>query len=108
MNTRRRDPAWCFGVLGIAKAPWRPTQYEARADAVDAGFGWFSEHEAEPGERRTIYLHALAEIWTTHELVPALPREVVQPSAPKPATGDDHSGLSRIDRIIARREGRKR
>ena len=108
MNGRRRDPAWCFGVLGIAKAPWRPTQYEARADAVDAGFGWFSEHPVPPGKLRTIYLHPLAEIWTTHELVPALPREVVQPSAPKPPLADDHDGLSRIERIIARREGRRR
>lgn len=109
MNVRRRDPAFCFGVLGIAKAPWRPTQYEAMADAVDAGYGWFSEHPVPPGKDRPIYLHALAEIWTTQELVPALPREVVQPSDAQMAGADDADGaLSRIERIIARREGRLR
>lgn len=108
MIHRRRDPAYCFGVAGIAKAPWRPTHYEAEADAVDAGFGWFSEHPVPPGKQRKIYLHPLAEIWTTNELVPALPRPVVQPSPPKPAPIDDDIGLSRIDRIIARREGRLR
>lgn len=99
---RRRDPAYCFGVGGIAKAPWRPTQRQAMADALDAGFGWLEEHPVPPGHEQPIYLHALAEIWTTHDLVPVLPRDcpAVAPSAPSEVA------LSRIDRIIARREGR--
>jgi len=109
MIARRRDPAYCFGVMGRAKAPWRPTHYQAMADAVDAGYGWFSEHAGPPGKDRRIYLHALAEIWTTIELVPALPREVVQPTSAAPAEPlEEMTGLSRIDRIIARREGRLR
>lgn len=105
MNGRRRDPAWCFGVLGIAKAPWRPTRLEAEADAVDAGHGWWCEHPVPPGKIGKIYLDALAEIWTTNDLVPALPRKVTPPSVPK--LPRDHSdSLSRIDRIIARREGK--
>lgn len=109
MIARRRDPAYCFGVMGLAKAPWRPTHYEAMADAVDAGYGWFTENVPPPGKNRRIYLHALAEIWTTTDLVPALPREVIQPRLPAPADqAHEASGLSRIDRIIARREGRLR
>ncbi len=107
---RRRDAAFCFGLMGKAKAPWRPTLLEAEADAVEAGYGWWNEHPQPQGKVGKIYLHPLAEIWTTHDLVPALPREVAQPAAPKqPAdVGADHDGLSRIDRIIARREGRAR
>lgn len=100
---RRRDPAYCFGVLGYAKAPWRPTIDQAKADAVDAGYASWDEHDPPPGKSRRIYLGPLAEIWTTHELVPALPREIVEPSTRQPAQAD---GLIRIDRIIARREGR--
>lgn len=106
MNARRRDPAFCFGVMGKAKAPWRPTLLEAQADAVDAGYGWWNEHPQPAGKIGRIYLDPLAEIWTTHELVPALPREVIPPASPKPAGQSDPVGLSRIDRIIARREGR--
>lgn len=106
MNGRRRDAAYCFGVGGVAKAPWRPELYEAEADAIDAGFAHWDEHAPPPGRRRRIYLHPLAEIWTTHDLVPALPRPVVEPSEKPPADQDPFAGLSRIDRIIARREGR--
>lgn len=102
---RRRDPAYCFGVLGYAKAPWRPTIDQAKADALDAGYASWDEIDPPPGKKRRIYLGPLAEIWTTHELVPALPREVVEPSTRQPAQTD---GLSRIDRIIARREARDR
>lgn len=108
MIGRRRDPAFCFGVLGMAKAPWRPTRREAEADAVDAGYGWWCEHPVPPGKLPTIYLDPLAEIWTTHELVPAIPREATAPSKPRPPQpADSADGLSRIDRIIARREGRR-
>ena len=103
MTPRSRDPAYCFGVLGYAKAPWRPTVDQAKADALDAGYASWDEIDPPPGKSRRISLGPLAEIWTTHELVPALPREVVEPSAPRP---DQAHGLSRIDRIIARREGR--
>lgn len=107
MAIRRRDPAFCFGVAGIAKAPWRPTEEQAQVDAIDAGFANWDEHTPEPGKSRRIYLHPLAEIWTTHELVPVLPREVDPPRS-APAAADDIEGLSRIERIIARREGRMR
>jgi hypothetical protein len=100
MMTRRREPAYCFGVAGVAKAPWRPTLDQAHADAADAGFAEYEEHEPEHGQHRQVYLHALAEIWTTHDLVPVLPRE----AAPPPPVQEEH--LSRIERIIARREGR--
>lgn len=73
------------------------------ADAVDAGYGWYDEHPWPPGADRPIYLHALAEIWSTHELVPVLPREA--PAGPIAPVGD--ADLSRIDRIIARREGKR-
>ncbi|WP_164546081.1 hypothetical protein [Sphingobium yanoikuyae] len=53
-------------------------------------------------------MDALGEIWSTHDLVPAVPREVVEPSVRKEDVSDDYAGLSRIDRIIARREGRMR
>jgi hypothetical protein len=109
MNGRRRDPAYCFGLFGKAKAPWRPTLREAQADAIDAGHGWWCEHAPPPGAIRKIYLGPLAEIWTTCDLVPAIPRPVTPPAAPRPAAADDdYVGLSRIDRIIARREGRLR
>lgn len=98
---RRRDPAFCFGVTGIAKAPWRPTKLQSQADAIDAGFAHWDEHEPKPGQDRNIYMHPLAEIWTTHELVPVLPRKVCPPKVPKP-----EAQLSRIERIIARREGK--
>lgn len=98
--TRRREPAYCFGVGGIAKAPWRPLIEQSHADAIDAGFAQLDEYEPEPGKDRQIYMHPLAEIWTTHDLVPVLPREVTMPRQPQPEQ------LSRIDRIIARREGR--
>lgn len=103
MNSRRRDPAWCFGLFGKAKAPWRPTLLEAEADAVDAGYGWWNEHPQQDGRIGKIYLDPLAEIWTTHDLVPALPREVHGPATQSPRQEEK---LSRIDRIIARREGR--
>lgn len=108
MNGRRRDPAFCFGLFGKAKAPWRPSLRQAQADAIDAGHGWWCEHSVAPGEDRKIYLDPLAEIWMTNDLVPAIPRPVVAPAAPRPAVEDDYAGLSRIDRIIARREGRLR
>ncbi|SCW61340.1 hypothetical protein SAMN02927924_01657 [Sphingobium faniae] len=101
---RRRDPAFCFGVGGKAKAPWRPTLDQAQTDAIDAGFAQWDEHEPEPGKDRPLFMHALAEIWTTHELVPVLPREVVPPRSKE----IEPSPLSRIERIIARREGRMR
>lgn len=104
MIGRRRDPAWCFGVGGIAKAPWRPTREQAQADAIDAGFGYWDEHPPAPGRRRQIYLDPLAEIWTTTELVPALPRPVVEPAAPRHERIAPRDHLSRIDRIIARRD----
>ena len=107
MNVRRRDPAFCFAAMGKRKAPWRPTMQQARADAVDAGFGSWSDHAPKPGRERRIFLDALAEIWVTHELVPAVPREVVEPRVSQPLPSDDYAGLSRIDRIIARREGRQ-
>ena len=100
---RRRDPAFCFGVGGIAKAPWRPTHDQAIADALDAGFANYDEHDPGPGAQRQIYMHALAEIWTTHDLVPVLPRPV--PAGPVTQRGEPE--LSRIDRIIARREGKR-
>jgi len=100
---RRRDPAYCFGVGGVAKAPWRPDLRQAQADAIDAGFATWDEHEPAPGKDRQIYMHPLAEVWTTQELVPVLPREVIQP---RPVQAE--AQLSRIDRIIARREGRTR
>lgn len=108
MIQRRRDAAYCFGILGIAKAPWRPTLLEAEADAVDAGYGWWCEYPVPAGEIGKIYLDPLAEIWTTHDLVPAIPREVSPPARPKQPADDAYAGLSRIDRIIARREGRRR
>jgi hypothetical protein len=101
MMTRRREPAFCFGVGGIAKAPWRPSLDQARADAIDAGFAQYDEHDPPPGEDRQVYMHALAEIWTTHDLVPVLPREAAR-VVPK-----EEEALSRIDRIIARREGKR-
>lgn len=109
MNGRRRDPAYCFGLFGKAKAPWRPTLRQAQADAIDAGYAWWCEHSAPPGHDRKIYLDPLAEIWTTSDLVPAIPRPVAPPASPAPdAEEGDYAGLSRIDRIIARREGRLR
>lgn len=107
MIARRRDPAYCFGVMGRAKAPWRPTAQEARADAVEAGFGWWSDYARPPGAPAMIYLHPLAEIWTTHELVPAIPRPIEPPSAPVAAIDSDQDSPSRIDRIIARREAKR-
>lgn len=107
VNARRRDPAYCFGVMGRAKAPWRPTAQEARVDAVEAGFGWWSDYARPPGTPGMIYLHPLAEIWTTHELVPAIPRPVDPPSMPARTIVDDQDGITRIDRIIARREARR-
>lgn len=106
MNVRRRDPAFCFAVMGQPRAPWRPSIQQARADALDAGFGSWSDHAPKPGRERRIFLDALAEIWATQELVPAIPREVVEPGNARPQPADDYEGLSRIDRIIARREGR--
>lgn len=95
MIARRRDPAYCFGVAGRARAPWRPTVEEARADAIEAGFAARDEVSG------TLYLDALADIWVTYDLVPAIPREAaLETRPPEPA-------LSRIDRIIARREGRR-
>ena len=108
MNVRRRDPAYCFASLGKQRAPWRPTIQQARADALDAGFGSWGDHLPKPGAERRIFLDALGEIWSTHELVPAVPREVVEPSVRKEDVSDDYAGLSRIERIIARREGRMR
>ncbi len=109
MNGRRRDPAYCFGLFGTAKAPWRPTLRQAQADAIDAGYAWWCEHSAPPGHDRKIYLDPLAEIWTTSDLVPAIPRPVAPPASTAPdADESDYSGLSRIDRISARREGRLR
>lgn len=113
MIGRRRDAAYCFGILGRAKAPWRPTLLEAQADAIAAGYGWWSEHPVPPGQIGTIYLHPLAEIWTSTDLVPAIPRPVTPPAvsppaAARPSDAARPSGLSRIDRIIARREGRGR
>lgn len=98
---RRRDPAFCFGVGGIAKAPWRPTLRQAHADALDAGFASLDEHDVVSGASPQFYLHPLAEIWTTHELVPVLPREGYG------TTRRLKPELSRIDRIIARREGQR-
>ena len=100
--SRRRDPAYCFGVGGVAKAPWRPELLQAQADAIDAAFAHWDEHACAPGAEPQIYMHPLAEIWTTYELVPAVPRDVSVPGA-----ADQAVPLSRIDRIIARREGRK-
>ena len=95
MAQRRRDPAYCFGVAGRARAPWRPSVDEARADAIEAGFASRDEVSG------TIYLDALADIWVTYELVPAIPREAALEGRPADRP------LSRIERIIARREGRR-
>lgn len=97
---RRKEPAFAFGVAGVQKAPWRPTQDEARADALDAGWGSADEHSG------TIYLDTLAEIWTTHELVAAFPRALVP--GPKKNGPTSDRPLTRIERIIARREAHER
>lgn len=96
---RRRDPAYAFGLQGIQKAPWRPEMEQAYADALDAGYGYPGEHGG------GIYLHVFAEIWTTHDLVPVLPRKVTLPKENGPTSDRP---LTRIERIIARREAQER
>lgn len=96
--TRRHDPAYCFGVAGVAKAPWRPSLDQAKADAVDLGFASMSEYD------ETIFITVPGEIWVTHELVCALPRDpIVAPARDR----DPLARVSRIDRIIARREAKQ-
>lgn len=97
--TRRRDPAFAFGLGNIQKGPWRPTLEEAQADAIDADCATMDE------DAGTLYMDALADIWITQDLVPVFPRD------PKPAPKNGPSSepaLSRIDRIIARREAQER
>ena len=96
---RRRHPAYAFGVSGIQKAPWRPNQTEAREDALDAGFG----HRER--DRDTIYLHPLADIYFTRDLVPVLPRAATEVPKNGPTS---EPPPSRIERIIARREAQER
>lgn len=91
---RRRDPAYCFGICGSAKAPWRPSLDQAHADAIEAGMA--TKYDGS----QTVFMTVPGEIWITHELVPVLPRDPMPvPPAPRP-----DRPLSRIDRIIARRE----
>lgn len=92
---RRRDPAWAFGLGGIQKGPWRPTYDEACLDAMQADFATRDEATG------TIYLHVLAEIWTTNDLVEVFPRALF-PTDKEGPTSD--RPLTRIERIIARRE----
>ncbi len=95
MMTRRRDPAFAFGVMGVQKAPWRPSLDQAQADAIDAGAAAFDD------DSETIYMDALAGIWETYDLVPVFPRDPI-PAQKKGPTSME--GLTRIERIIARRE----
>ncbi|MDZ7895024.1 MAG: hypothetical protein U5M50_08790 [Sphingobium sp.] len=92
---RRRDPAWAFGLGGIQKGPWRPTYEEACQDAMGADFATRDEATG------TFYLHVLAEIWTTTDLVEVFPRALFAAKENGPTSA---SQLTRIERIIARRE----
>lgn len=96
---RRRDPVYCVGMGGIQKTPWRPTLEMARADAVE---GEFATWDADSG---TAYMHVPYDIYQTFDLVAAFPRDpkpLIKPPPVEPT-------LSRIERIIARKEaaGRK-
>jgi len=89
----RRDPAYRFALFALPQAPWRATIEEAHADAIDAGYASVDPHS------KTVWLTVPAEIWTTLELVPVHPRE--------PKNGPTSTAApTRIERIIARREGR--
>lgn len=105
---RRRDIAYALGVGGVQKGPWRPSADEAMSDALEMDFASVCELT---GER---YLHVLASIHHTAEEVEVVPRElctmgdifgrsVVKDIAPKNGPTSDKP-LTRIERIIARRE----
>ena len=67
---------------------------------MDAGYGTRDEHTG------TIYLTVPGEIWTSMELVPVVPRDLWTLPTAKAAPIDPAAteGLTRIERIIARRE----
>ena len=89
--------AYCFAVFGRAKGPWRETREQAEADALDAGLATVDDHRP-----NLVWLTVPAEIWVTHDDVPVRPCTTTWKKGPtSPAT------LSRINRIIARREARK-
>jgi len=90
---------YCFAVFGRAQAPWRETAAEARADAVDAGYGSMDEHSG------TIYLTVPGEIWSTDQDVLILPRSTIKRVRDlEPERRISEARPKRIERIAARRE----
>jgi len=92
---RGQPQAYCFCVAGHRRGPWRPTQEDAKEDAVDAGFGERDEFS------EIIYLTVPAEIWVTFDLVE------VDARLPRPKATLKGGYPSRIERIIARRQGQQ-
>lgn len=89
-----RPTGYCFCILGRRHGPWRETELEARSDAMDAGHASLDECS------ETIYLDACAEIWVTYGDIIVEARDAAPLAAPSPYP-------SRIERIIARREGQR-
>lgn len=87
--------AYCFCLAGHRMGPWRATQDDAKEDAVDAG------HATRDEFSEVIYMTVPAEIWVTSD------RVEVEARLPRPRAAPRGDYPSRIDRIIARREGRE-
>lgn len=90
----RRHPAYRFVICGRPDTPWRDTKAEAQADALDAGLAETDEHNDE-----------LVWITVPGEIIRTLYEVEVEGRGPPRKKGPtSNAGLSRIDRIIARRE----
>ena len=89
--------SYCFAIFGVAKAPWRETREQAEADAIDAGLATVDDDRPD-----LVWLTVPAEIWATYEHVPVRAGSTERKKGPTSA-----EPLSRIERIIARREAQK-
>lgn len=87
--------SYCFAIFDRPRAPWRPTKTEAQADAIDAGYATPMD------EGDGAWMTVPADIWVTFDPVETIDRgpAVVRKKGPS-----SEGELSRIERIIARRE----
>lgn len=104
MSPPGREKAYRFIVFGDPRGPWRATRQQAWADAIDEGLGEFDDYTDR------VWITVPGEIWVTEEEVDTVAREPARrrrpATLPPPKFGPTSAdGPSRIERIIARREG---
>ncbi len=93
----RPEPlAFRFCYFDQPQAPWRATEGEAKADALDAGSATLVD-----GDPERICLTVPAVVWKSLNPRPVEPRRLARKKGPTSAPA-----LTGIERIIARREAR--